>query len=107
MKKFLFISLLLCIVSVSMAQNITGRVVDENHNALAYANVTLLNANDSAFISGTVTDTNGDFYFTCPSEKDVLVHISILGYTSKILHSTSSLGDVVLQQDVKMLGSVL
>ena len=42
------------------AQTLTGKVVDENNEPLAYANVILQKA-DSTYIDGTVTDTCGVF----------------------------------------------
>lgn len=100
-----FISLLLCIKSASSAQEITGRVVDQNNHSLAFANVTLLKASDSTFISGTVTNSEGQFKFTSPIEK-ILIHISFLGYQTLILKAAPSLGIIALKQDAKTLGTV-
>lgn len=51
------LSFLVCAFSVytSFAQNITGKVVDENNEPMEFVNVVLLTCTDSAFIAGTVT----------------------------------------------------
>lgn len=38
------------------AQNISGKLVDENNQPLPYANVVLLSLPDSTFISGTISN---------------------------------------------------
>ncbi|WP_410525254.1 carboxypeptidase-like regulatory domain-containing protein [Phocaeicola sp.] len=43
------------------AQNISGKLVDENNQPLPYANVVLLSLPDSTFISGTISNENGSF----------------------------------------------
>ena len=55
------ITLWLCIATAISAQEITGNVMDEEHQAIEYANVMLLRASDSTFISGTISGKNGEF----------------------------------------------
>lgn len=43
------------------AQNITGKVVDAKGNPLSFANIVLLNRQDSAFIKGAVSGEDGSF----------------------------------------------
>lgn len=100
------ITLWLCIVTAISAQEITGNVVDEEHRAIEYANVMLLRASDSTFISGTVSGKNGEFRLAEPAEESV-IRVSVVGYIPKTLPSAPSLGEVILQQDVKMLGTVM
>lgn len=61
MKK-LFFTTALCLSTITpmMAQNITGKIVDEKGEPLAYANVVLLNQQDSAFVKGTVSGEDGN-----------------------------------------------
>lgn len=69
MAKFLITLLTLATAISSLAQGITGKVVDETDGPLDYVNVVLLNKNDSTFISGTVTNADGEFLFEpvhCP-----------------------------------------
>ena len=63
MARFLTSLLAFATAVSSMAQVITGRVVDEDNKPLDFVNVVLLNKNDSTFISGTITGENGSFIF--------------------------------------------
>ena len=64
-------------LSVS-AQSIKGKVIDENDEPLAYANVMLQKA-DSTYISGAMTDTLGIFVLEAAPEAS-MVQISFIGY---------------------------
>lgn len=57
MKKKVIITTVLCLSAMTplMAQNITGKVVDTKGEPLAFANVVLLNRQDSAFVKGAVS----------------------------------------------------
>ena len=44
-----------------MAQNISGKIVDAKGEPLAFANVVLLNRQDSTFVNGAVSGQNGCF----------------------------------------------
>ena len=46
--------------ALTHAQNLTGKVVDEKNEPLAYANV-ILQTEDSVFLAGTTTDLDGKF----------------------------------------------
>ena len=70
------------------AQSIKGRVIDENNEPLAYANVMLQKA-DSTYISGALTDTLGVFVLEAAPHA-AMVHISFIGYDPciKAVHGT-------------------
>lgn len=73
--------LLLTALSINMSgQNLHGRVVDEDKEPLAYANVMLQRA-DSTYISGTMTDTLGVFVLE-PDTDASMIQISFIGYES-------------------------
>ena len=63
MKKKVMITTALCLSAMTplMAQNITGKVVDTKGEPLAFANVVLLNRQDSAFVKGAVSGEDGSF----------------------------------------------
>ena len=63
MERLLLSILLFTTIFSSMAQGITGKVVDEDNTPLDFVNVVLLNKNDSRFISGTITNEDGSFLF--------------------------------------------
>ena len=56
-----------------------GRVIDENRRPVEFANVALLNPQDSAFITGGVTNANGNFVVPC-GLKRVIAKVSCVGY---------------------------
>lgn len=54
-KGILTTALCLSVMTSTMAQSITGKVVDTKGEPLAFANVVLLNRQDSAFVKGAVS----------------------------------------------------
>lgn len=75
----------LCIATMPvMAQHITGKIINEQGEALPYANVFLLNQQDSTFIKGTVSDENGAFLLDGYKNGDIL-KVSAMGYKTNYL----------------------
>lgn len=94
-----------CVVCV--AQNITGKVVDELGKAIQYANVALLQANDSAFIKGAVSDATGCFLINTPY-KNGIVKVTCIGYKTVYRNvSDSNLGAIILKEESMTLGDVV
>ena len=60
-KGILTTALCLSVMTLTMAQSITGKVVDTKGEPLAFANVVLLNRQDSAFVKGAVSGEDGSF----------------------------------------------
>ena len=56
-----------------------GHIVDEKGKPMPFANVSLLSVADSAFITGGVSNENGDFVIPCQA-KHVIAKISSIGY---------------------------
>lgn len=78
------VNLLMCIVIstiTSMAQvKISGTVIDANtHSAIEFANIALL-TQDSVFVSGTSSDTEGLFAFKTIQEGKYLLSGAFVGY---------------------------
>ncbi len=91
----------------TVAQTFTGRVVDEKQTPIPFANVTLLNASDSAFVTGTTTDRDGEFTLTGNATKPI-IKISYLGYKTQVLDALSGhLGIIALEPEATMLGEVV
>lgn len=65
MRIILMTFLWLCSID-SLAQTITGRVIDELSQPMAFANVMLLNGADSSFIKGAITKDDGTFVIYLP-----------------------------------------
>lgn len=111
MKK-LFLSIILpCLVMcAAMAQrNITGKVIDkDSKEAVMQATVSLLKT-DSTFVKGVISDTQGHFSVSAPSNGNYLLKITSVAYKPLIKKVTVSngnsvdLGNVVLAADAIML----
>lgn len=69
----------------SNRKEITGRVIDENNNPLPYTNITLLNATDTTFVNGCVTNSDGEFFLAGEDGHKYLIRAYMLGYKTKIL----------------------
>jgi hypothetical protein len=94
-------------VFLSNAQIISGDVKDkETLSPLPYANVILLNKNDSSFITGAVTDENG-FFSINTDDANVLLRVSFLGYNSYSTQITSEdVGTIYLKSYTTHLSEV-
>ncbi|MDY4852181.1 MAG: carboxypeptidase-like regulatory domain-containing protein [Prevotella sp.] len=82
MKK-LFVTTILCFSGMSpiIAQNITGQVTDTKGEPLAFANVVLLNRQDSVFINGTVSGADGCFSIDSSCNGGI-IKVTSVGYKS-------------------------
>ena len=108
MKRFFF-TLLMPILAVwaAVAATFTGRVVDETGGPAAFANVVLLNASDSAFVTGTVTDDDGAFTLSGTAAKPV-IKVSYLGYKPRLIDAPEgNIGTIALEPDATQLGEVV
>ena len=88
------------------SQNITGKVATNDSLPVEFANVILLQVNDSSFVTGTVTDENGNFSFPI-ANGDYLLKVSFLGFQTQILEiETQNIGTIYLQSEDKNLSEV-
>ena len=81
MKNFrmILIGCFLMIAACAKAQSISGRLVDERHKPLPYANV-VLQQTDSTFVKGETSDEKGSIRMTKVSGGDYRLVISSIGY---------------------------
>ena len=63
------------------AQNMSGKVTDEQQQPLSYANIVFLSLPDSAFVAGAVSGEDGSFSLSAEGGKGVL-KVSCIGYTT-------------------------
>lgn len=83
-----------------------GRLLDENMNPVEYANVQLFNPSDSVFITGGVSNANGDFVIPV-NAKRVLLKAYCMGYMPySCEYEVGSIGTVRLFTNAKMLREV-
>lgn len=97
------------ILSISAtARDITGRVIDENNEPMAFANAVLLNKADSTYISGTVTDENGNFALTNGKGLPAFVRLTSTGYTPVFaqIPPSGEIGIIAMTPQSTMLGEV-
>ena len=100
----ILIGLLMTAIS-SYGQTLKGKVIDENKQPLAYANVVLQTA-DSVYVAGTVSKANGQFEIAM-HENARLVNISFVGYNTIIQKIDQyDLGVIQLLPDAQVLGEV-
>ena len=102
----LFIMALFALIVSVHAQNLTGKVIDEKNEPLAYANV-ILQTEDSVFLAGTTTDLEGKFELVL-HEKAKYINFSFVGYTSVVKEIIqNNLGEIQLLPDAQLLGEVV
>lgn len=106
MKKLFFISTLCLMAMAIQAQNINGRVIDENAQPLPFANVVLLSLPDSTFIQGAVSDADGSFSIQTEKTRGLL-KVSSIGYATQFIDCHGgNMGNITLMPDQQMLGEV-
>ncbi|MBQ8948189.1 MAG: TonB-dependent receptor, partial [Prevotella sp.] len=88
------------------AHYLTGTIVDEQGQPVAYANVYLLSPSDSTVIGGGVSNEAGLFVIPC-DEQDVMARISFVGYKTIYRRcKTSDLGTIRMQPDSYRLNGI-
>ena len=84
-----------------------GRVVDEHHRPVEFANVALLNPVDSAFLTGGVTNASGNFVIPC-GMKRVIAKVSCVGYhTYYNIYNVGRVGNVMLRENAVNIKGVV
>ena len=96
-----------CILESLIAQNISGKVVDEKNDPLVGVNVLLLSKADSTYIAGTSTDKEGAFVFANREDAGTLM-FSFIGYHSvyHTLDGNENIGIIKMQVDEHLLDEV-
>lgn len=84
-----------------------GKVMDEHHRPVEFANVILLNPQDSTFITGGVTNASGNFVIPCGFKK-VIAKVSCVGYhTLYNIYKVGRVGNVVLRESTMNIKGVV
>ena len=107
MKRIIIFTCCISFVLGIQAQNLNGKIVDETNQSVPFANVTQM-SQDSAFLSGCVTDENGTFQMG-KAQNSALLKVSFIGYKDKwlLLSGTqSNLGTIQLERDAVSLNEV-
>ncbi|TAJ47396.1 MAG: TonB-dependent receptor [Chitinophagaceae bacterium] len=94
---FLFCFSLFSVAAQQQASTVLGVIVDKaSKTPIEFANVALLNANDSAMIKGTVTDSKGKFSFGQVQSGKYLLRYSFIGYEKTMMAVTADNGRINL-----------
>ncbi|MEL7145189.1 MAG: outer membrane beta-barrel protein [Bacteroidota bacterium] len=100
---------------VSGQERLTGKLVDTKGEPVPFANVLLLQAGDSTFLKGGLTDLDGTYLLESVKPGSYYLQYSFLGYEKfttspfKVVASSSSkdFGQQVLQESSEMLDEVV
>lgn len=99
----------LCFSAITpiMAQDIKGKIVDEKGEPLAFANVMLLNRQDSAFVKGVVSGEDGHFAFDSACNNGI-IKVTSVGYKTAWKDCTGeNAGVIKMVANSKVLGEVV
>ena len=99
----------LCFSAITpmMAKDIKGKIVDEKGEPLAFANVVLLNRQDSAFVKGVVSGEDGHFAIDSACNNGI-IKVTSVGYKTAWKDCTGeNAGVIKMVADSKVLGEVV
>ncbi|MDR3059232.1 MAG: outer membrane beta-barrel protein [Prevotella sp.] len=113
MKRNTPLILLLCMFLGVNAQSqnikITGTVFDDLKEPIEMASIRILNAKDSSYVTGTVTNLDGKFNVSVKSGR-YITQISFIGYSDQYINTNAqktSLGDIYMKEDAFMLNEAI
>jgi TonB-linked SusC/RagA family outer membrane protein len=103
---FLFFFTLATNSSFAQSVIITGSVKDINKEPITGVNIVEIDVN-GRFVSGTITDFNGNFSFKI-SSKEAKIQVSFIGFKSQILKiSEKTRFDIILEDESKGLDEIV
>ena len=106
-KRTLITFLCFSAITPMMAQDIKGKIVDEKGEPLAFANVVLLNRQDSAFVKGVVSGEDGHFAFDSACNNGI-IKVTSIGYKTAWKDCTGeNAGVIKMVANSKVLGEVV
>ena len=106
-KKMLITFLCFSAIIPMMAQDIKGKIVDEKGEPLAFANVVLLNRQDSAFVKGVVSGEDGHFAIDSACNNGI-IKVTSVGYKTAWKDCTGeNAGVIKMVANSKVLGEVV
>lgn len=106
MRNIIMSLVLLSIGQISYAQFLRGIVKDTANIPVSYATVVLLSLPDTTYISGTITDDEGQFELKAAKDKQLLLQVSSIGYKTRYLPAVTD-QTITLEQDILLIGEVL
>jgi len=116
MKRNIPLLIFVCVILGLQAQaqntNITGTVYDDvTKEAIEMASIRVLNAADSAYVTGAATDAKGKFTISA-KRGTYIVQVSFMSYLSQYFkvnarNGVAVLGDIYLKEDAVMLSETV
>ena len=106
-KRTLITFLCFSAITPMRAQDRKGKIVDEKGEPLAFANVVLLNRQDSAFVKGVVSGEDGHFAIDSACNNGI-IKVTSVGYKTAWKDCTGkNAGVIKIVADSKVLGEVV
>ena len=92
--------------SAAQAQNITGKIVNDQNQPVEFANVVIFNK-DSVFLGGTISDFDGKFSVEKPANAEY-ISLSCIGYENvyKRISEISDFQNIVMKNSAVELQEV-
>ena len=88
-------------------RHLTGIIIDEQGQPVAYANIAVLNPADSTLLSGGVSNESGVFVIPI-DQPNIIARISYIGYKTIYKQcDNTELGTIRMQPDTQTLGEVV
>ena len=114
MKNFIFIFLLFCLLQNVSAQ-VTGKLTNAGGQPISFANVALLNSNDTSFIKAAITDERGAFKIENIGQGSYILRGSSAGFqnwNSPVFEigapqTVKDFGDIIMTEAPKQLDEVV
>lgn len=110
-KLLIIITVLLSFTLQAQQYTIKGKLIDTKNQDIAYANLVLLQASDSTFVSGTTSEDNGQFIFDAIKPDNYILKTSFIGYKDHYksinLTEDSALQTITLEDDIEELDGVV
>ncbi|MBP1613237.1 MAG: hypothetical protein H6Q13_685 [Bacteroidetes bacterium] len=94
------------------AQSVSGRVLDKQNNPLEGMNTVILQAKDSAYIIGGITDATGRFSLPVTTSGKFILQFSSIGYQKHSIpfslahEGKKQIGDITLSEDSYLLSGI-
>jgi len=111
LKNSYLIAFLLCTTFTwSQSYTVTGDIIDEDSNPVAYANILLLKAQDSTVVTGTTSNDDGKFSFNDITANSYIIKTSFISYEDNyftiVLDRNLIVPSIVLKESIEALSEV-
>ena len=104
------IQITLSAMAQSANYQVTGKILNQEHEPLIGSTVQLTHSKQKTFIKGSTTDTQGNFTLTVP-QGNYLLTISYVGYTNYTTYvevkGNVNLPLIILNEDSKLMNEVV